>query len=184
MEKENQRVALTKQLLQNAFLKLLQNTPIHAISIRELCREAGINRTTFYNHYGSQYDLLNDISQRFLDSIAARLDCADINDREDVHQRVTKVLSYLLENRDLSVMLLNNNIDPAFAKRLFTLPKIGDMLNAAMENCPDARQRPVAISFVMHGSYKLIQDWINAPSPLPPAEQSALILTLARRVCR
>ena len=53
---------LTKQLLQNAFLKLLKTVSLHAISIRELCKEAGINRTTFYNHYGSQYDLLDDIS--------------------------------------------------------------------------------------------------------------------------
>lgn len=76
-KKENQRIMLTKQLLQTAFLKLLKVKPIHAISIRELCLEAGINRTTFYYHYGSQYDLLEDISQCFLDSIARCLKDAE-----------------------------------------------------------------------------------------------------------
>ena len=70
-KKENQRIMLTKRLLQTAFLKLLKVKPIHAISIRELCLEAGINRTTFYYHYGSQYDLLEDISRRFLASISS-----------------------------------------------------------------------------------------------------------------
>ena len=97
-QRENQRIMLTKQLLQNALLKLLKTMPLRAISIRELCKEAGINRTTFYNHYGSQYDLLDDISQRFLDSIAARLDSADAADRESVHLRVAMVLEYISEN--------------------------------------------------------------------------------------
>ena len=79
---------LTKQLLQTAFLKLLKVKPIHAISIRELCAEAGINRTTFYYHYGSQYDLLADISGRFLDSIARCLKDADGNGQEGIQQPV------------------------------------------------------------------------------------------------
>ena|GEM_PF-5834913 len=87
-KKENQRIMLTKQLLQTAFLKLLQLKSIHAISIRELCAEAGINRTTFYYHYGSQYDLLADISGRFLDSIARCLKDADGNGQEGIQQPV------------------------------------------------------------------------------------------------
>ena len=123
---------LTKQLLRNALLKLLQKTPLHAISIRELCHEAGINRTTFYNHYGSQYDLLKDISQRFIDSISAHLSSEDSDDRESIHRRVATVFEYIAENRELAVLLLNNNIDPGFAERIFSLQKINELLNAAL----------------------------------------------------
>ena len=182
-KKENQRIMLTKQLLQAAFLKLLKTKPIPAISIRELCAEAGINRTTFYNHYGSQYDLLRDISQRFLDSISVKIDCADADTSEDVHRRLTTVLEYLLDNPELSVLLVNNNIDPSFAERIFSLPKISEMLDAALSECSDPRQRKAKISFAIHGSYKLLQEWINEEHRLCPAEEAALILTLARRVC-
>jgi len=182
-QRENQRIMLTKQLLQNALLKLLKITPLHAISIRELCKEAGINRTTFYNHYGSQYDLLGDISQRFLNSIADRLESADFSDRESVHQRVAMVLEYIAENRELSLLLMNNNIDPGFAERIFSLPKISDLLEAALINCRDERKRTATISFVIHGSYRLLQDWINQENRLPPAEQTEMMLDLAQRVC-
>lgn len=182
-QKENQRIMLTKQLLQNAILKLLKTTSLHAISIRELCKEAGINRTTFYNHYGSQYDLLGDISQRFLNSIADRLESADSSDRESVHRRVAMVLEYIVENRELSLLLMNNNIDPGFAERIFSLPKISDLLDAALTNCRDERMRTATISFVIHGSYKLLQDWINREDRLPPAEQTEMMLDLAQRVC-
>lgn len=181
--KANQRIMLTKWLLQNALLKLLKTVPLYAISIRELCKEAGINRTTFYNHYGSQYDLLGEISQRYLDSIDERLASADASDRESVHQRVAMVLAYMAENRGLSILLMNNNIDPGFAERIFSLPKIGDLLEAALVNCQDERKRAATISFVIHGSYKLLQDWINQEDRLPPAEETEMILDLAQRVC-
>lgn len=184
MEKrENQRIMLTRQLLRDALLKMLKTMPLHAISIRELCREAGINRTTFYNHYGSQYELLESISQRFLDAIAQRLNSADAADRESVYLRVAMVLTYIEENRELSVLLLNNNIDPGFAKRIFSLPEIGGLLDAALAGCEDAQRREATISFVIHGSYRLLQDWINREERSTPAEQTALMLGLARRVC-
>ena len=182
-QKENQRIMLTKQLLKNALLKLLKTVPLHAISIRELCKEAGINRTTFYNHYGSQYDLLGDISQCYLDSIAERLESADSSDRESVHRRVTMVLEYIAENVELSILLMNNNIDPGFAERIFSLPEIGDLLETALVNCQDETKRKATISFVIHGSYKLLQDWINEEKRLPPKEQAEMMLALAQRVC-
>lgn len=182
-KKENQRIMLTKQLLQTAFLKLLKSKPIHAISIRELCAEAGINRTTFYNHYGSQYDLLGDISQRYLDSIAQCLKDADVNSREGIQQHVTRVLYYMEENPELSALLLNNSIDPAFAERLFSLQQITDLLHPALANCPDEQERRATIAFAVHGSYKLLCDWINDPERISAQLQTQRILRLARRVC-
>ena len=184
-EKENQRIMLTKRLLANAFLQMLEDTPIHAISIRQLCEKAGINRTTFYNHYGSQYDLLEDISGRFLDEIADRLSKADADDRESIQERVILVLAYLEENRELSRLLLSNNIDPHFAERLFALPKITDLLGAAMKGCADPSRSNAVTAFAIHGSYRLLREWIEqTDNRLAPGKEADLILELARRVCR
>ena len=182
-QKENQRIMLTKQLLQSAFLKLLKTKPIHAISIRELCAEAGINRTTFYCHYGSQYDLLADISQRFLDSIARCLKDTDGSSQAAIQQRVTRVLHYIEENLELSALLLNNSIDPTFAERLFSLQQITDLLHLALADCTDEQERRSTVAFAIHGSYKLLCDWINDPLRISPELQTERILRLARRVC-
>ena len=37
MQKENQRIALTKRLLQEALLRLLEQMPLEKISITQLC---------------------------------------------------------------------------------------------------------------------------------------------------
>lgn len=182
-KRENQRVALTKRLVQESFLQLLQRKRIQQISIRELCEDAGINRTTFYNHYGSQYDVLSEISQNYLADIVQTLGSADPANRGSVHQRVRLVLQYAEEHLELSALLINNNIDETFAARLFSLPKIEDMLGAALSGVADERERNAVISFVIQGSYKLIQDWINAPARISAAEEARLVLTLAERVC-
>ena len=182
-QRENQRIMLTKRLLQSAFLKLLKEKPIHTVSIRKLCQHAGINRTTFYNHYGSQYDLLKDISQRFLDSVAQCLYDADTESQEGIQNRVILVLHYIEDNLEVSTLLLNNSIDPAFAERLFSLQQITDLLKVALSGCEDEQERNAAIAFAIHGSYKLLRDWINAPDRISAEAQAQRMLRLARRVC-
>ena len=54
-EKEDQRVMLTKRLLKDSLVSLLKEKTIFKITIRELCDTAGINRSTFYKYYDSQY---------------------------------------------------------------------------------------------------------------------------------
>lgn len=49
--KDDQRVTLTKRLLQEGLLRLLETKEIDKINVTELCRESGINRATFYRHY-------------------------------------------------------------------------------------------------------------------------------------
>lgn len=182
-QKENQRVALTKRLVKEGFLKLLKYKPIHQISIRELCEKAGINRSTFYNHFGSQYDVLSEIAQDYLNDIARTIESADFSDKHGVLRRVALVLQYVAENMELSTMLIDNNIDETFADRLFSLQKIEDMLNEALANVQSAKEKQAVVSFVINGSYKLVQDWINDEARISAEEQAALILKLAQRVC-
>ena len=48
---ENQRVYLSKKLLENALISLLKQKSLYKISIRELCEVASINRSTFYKYF-------------------------------------------------------------------------------------------------------------------------------------
>jgi len=182
--KENQRIALTKRMLAEALIKLLRKTSIHKIAIRDLCETAGINRSTFYNHYGSQYDVLKAVSQSFIADIAEALEEADVQDKDSVLGRVTLILNHIEGNIGLSKLLFNNNVDPSFSERLFSLPKIEDMLGNALTHIRDEYEKRAVIAFAIHGSYKILQDWINDNERPPAAEEARLIITLAGRVCK
>ena len=49
--KKDLRVIKTKESLHTALLALLDEKPLEKISIAELCRQAKVNRGTFYLHY-------------------------------------------------------------------------------------------------------------------------------------
>lgn len=49
----------TKKEFITAFWKLYEIKPIEKISVSQLCKTAGYNRATFYNHFENIYDLLN-----------------------------------------------------------------------------------------------------------------------------
>lgn len=65
-EPRNQRRTMTKRLLKESLIELLKEKDIRKINITELCRAAGVNRTTFYCHYSNQYDVLKDMENRIL----------------------------------------------------------------------------------------------------------------------
>lgn len=183
MEKQNQRVMLTKQLVHTAFLRLLCEKGIREISIRELCDQAGINRTTFYNHYGSQYDVFSEIADQYLADIAGVIASTDIQDHPDVLVRCGLVLQYIVDHLELSKILLNNSVDDSFASRLFSLPKIEDMLSETLSEVKDENEKQATIAFAIYGCYKLLQDWVNNPHRSDAETEASLILELAGRVC-
>ena len=51
------RYQRTEKLLQDTFLALLKEKPFDELTITQLARAAMVDRTTFYAHYQSLYDL-------------------------------------------------------------------------------------------------------------------------------
>ena len=93
-KKENQRITLTKRLLQEALLLMLRDKTINRISVRDLCEKAGINRTTFYNHYSCPADVLNDISQSVMNGIGRMLDEAKSTNLQSVAEKMVSIFRY------------------------------------------------------------------------------------------
>ncbi|MCD7919931.1 MAG: TetR/AcrR family transcriptional regulator [Clostridiales bacterium] len=178
-----QRVLATKRRIYSAFIHLMQEKAIHQISISELCRLADINRSTFYHHFGSQYDVLAELTDDFLAQLEERLQNVSPYDQEGVQRRVELCLDYAMENRTLTLLLMRNTVGTDFAQRLFSLPRIEMLLSEKLSDVEIEEERRARISFVTYGSYQLLQEWLNAPDPVRTEEETALILKLARRIC-
>lgn len=53
------RVRRTRQLIEDAFLELLGERTLRALTVGEITRRAGINRATFYSHFYDKYALFS-----------------------------------------------------------------------------------------------------------------------------
>ena len=54
---ENPLAIRAKNLITDAFFDCLEENPYKKIKISEICRRAGVARSTFYNHYESVEDI-------------------------------------------------------------------------------------------------------------------------------
>ncbi|MDE7428931.1 MAG: TetR/AcrR family transcriptional regulator, partial [Lachnospiraceae bacterium] len=132
--KDNRRVKLTKQLLKDSFCELLEQASIHEISVRALCENADINRSTFYKYYDSLYDLLKEMEDDFIEAIEKSLSVGNA----DTTDRLAHILCYVQSNSRMCKLLLSSNIDPDFPKRLLQLPSIIQNMNDIISTTNDS----------------------------------------------
>lgn len=180
-KKENQRIILTKRLLQEGLLRLLEKKDLEKISVTELCHESGINRATFYNHYSSPQDLLVDLENQ----LTAELDhiIRYPTTPEESLQCMEAVCTYMQDNA-YSIIVLSrchsdndladsfNKLDAALSPRR---PK--SKLTSAM----DEESLHLVSTFIYTGSYHLIREWLIKGIQKTPHEIAQLILAITNK---
>ena len=172
----NQRIRLTIQLLEEALLKLLQEKTIYEISIKELCDVAGINRSTFYKHFNSQFDLLMYMEDKFMEEIGECL--KSYGQKISLNKRLIKILDLIKDNLSFTKLLLNNNIDPEFATKLFKKPDIVDVINNDnIFTYTDPKIKQYAVIFKMEGCFSVLKSWINNNCDISSKQLSEYLLT-------
>ncbi len=66
-EKMDLRTKMTIQLLTDALFKLMQQKKFEEISVKEICKEAQVNRSTFYNRFEDKHQLLAQLFKELQD---------------------------------------------------------------------------------------------------------------------
>jgi len=70
-EHTHTRRTRTQQYLIEALIELAQTKSVHLITVKELCAQAQVNRTTFYKRYPSFPEFLSQITQDFIDNMTS-----------------------------------------------------------------------------------------------------------------
>ena len=61
VRKTDRRTIMTKGMIKDALLELLQNTPYEKITVTALCKQSEITRATFYLHYNNIDNVLDEL---------------------------------------------------------------------------------------------------------------------------
>ena len=69
MDKRNES---SKRAIRQALIRLSRLKPYTEISVRELCREAKVSRSTFYNNYRFFNDVVTEISEAFMERLRGK----------------------------------------------------------------------------------------------------------------
>jgi len=124
MDQESRKVAKTKGIIKDAFFELYAENKIEKISIKDITRNARINRSTFYLYYRDIYDLLESIENEFLIDFANKVKdvYTTILKDGDINSIIPSLEFYQKYSKYLKI-LLGSNGDPLFAYKLKAIIK-------------------------------------------------------------
>ena len=171
-KKENQRVRLTKFLLKEALIDLLENTPLQQVTITEICERAEINRTTFYKYYSNECDLYTEIENDFIKIL-------EVNLANGHEQSLEGILNLIYSNQKMAKAMINNSVEESLSQRIFSLASINSYINLRkLNNLPYKNQ---IIFFLFSGSYALVKNWINTGFQMSPKEMAVLMNNIVNK---
>ena len=159
--KVDHRVRLTKQIIRQNLVPLMKKYPVSRISIKMLCEQAGINRSTFYAHYTDVNDLLTQIQQEIIDELYILVSGEAFTKQNNLTiQALEQILSYAKTNAELFEVLLSENGDFAFQREIMTLAQ-----HKIIETLKHLKQPEKSISdylqyYIVNGALSVIQKWL------------------------
>ncbi|MCD8118042.1 MAG: TetR/AcrR family transcriptional regulator [Lachnospiraceae bacterium] len=179
-EKENQRIMLTKRLLKESLIRLMQKKDIQSITVKELCEDSGINRSTFYNHYGRPSDVLADLENDLLTGIPVisvyELD-GSRSPQEVLRKQTVDFLQYIQEFRKVALLLMKNSAGSSeFASRAFDLPAIKKAINDIISEKYNDADREMISSFIQGGLYSMLRQWVLSEHPRSVEDMADLLV--------
>ena len=171
---ENQRIRVTKRMLKEALVRLLETKPIEKVTVYEICQSAEINRTTFYKYYGSPFDLMNDIQADFIRELEVSL-----QEKENLFS-LQNILTYIDTHRDACRVLLKSATFNDFLEEVFSLSLLTQQIEDRILPEQSDAVRKYAKEFVIYGSYSIIRKWLLSEQPESPDEIAKIIYELVQ----
>ena len=95
---ENRRVRMTKRLMKEALLELLEKKELVNISVTAICKTADVHRSTFYDYYTDPADLLRDTEKDILDRIPMPPPMTSSMNQDKIIEASTAFFDYVKEN--------------------------------------------------------------------------------------
>ena len=100
----DRRQKRTKQAICDAFTNLLEKKSYSNITVQDIIDEADIGRSTFYSHFETKDELLNDIcsgifSHVFSDNLTIECTHNFSSKNKDIKNKITHILYHLQDNK-------------------------------------------------------------------------------------
>jgi AcrR family transcriptional regulator len=176
-QKENRRVKMTKRLLGDSLIELMRDRPISKITIKEICQNADVNRSTFYLYYADAYALFSEIEGELLAQARANLE--KIGTDPVSIRYVTELLAYIKENAESFRALLCRQEGIPFQSAF-----VEAALLKLRQSLPLRCAEPVTgyvYDYLILGSMSVIQRWIESGFDMPCEAMAELIFRLSDR---
>jgi AcrR family transcriptional regulator len=168
--KENRKSRYTKMVIRESLMELMKAKSILSVSVKDICDLADISRSTFYDHYKDQYDLLKQIEDEtlaYFEDILIKY--KDKQTKKETNQMVEEMFTYIANNGNTIQVLLSENGDIGFQKKLLYHFVMHNQITRYFSKNQNDEMNIYYSAFLVHGAIGLIQHWLkdNMTMPIP-----------------
>ena len=143
----NEKNRYVKIAITNAFLALLKEKDLQAITISELTSKAQVGRVSFYRNYANKEDIL----KQYLLLIVKKWEDKNITENASMDLLLKSLFEHLIAYKDFYTLLYQKGFFYLFRN---TFKRI--MVKEHILSNPEA----YAIAFVSYGIYGWIEEWL------------------------
>lgn len=159
----------TRESLQDALLALARERPLDEITVGDIADQAGVNRSSFYQHYRDKETLLGDALERTILELSATLGAVHVAERRQMPPQLVQYLEHVAANESLYRRVLGPHGSAVAAGRL--AQRVEDVVRESLsEHLPEAADE-VPLDILAAGlagtAMGVITAWILR-DPLPP----------------
>lgn len=165
----DRRARKTRRAIQNALMQLSVDKRINEITVTDVTQAADINRSTFYLHYNSVYEVLADIEQSSTDTM---LGIVNKYDPVQLPLNPYPLLKALTEEADANPAFMRFISDSKISTTF--LPKlkkcfIDRLVARVMGKFPDSDENflKVTVTFMTGGVMDVYVAWLRSEDPMP-----------------
>ncbi|MCC8128402.1 MAG: TetR/AcrR family transcriptional regulator [Clostridiales bacterium] len=182
----------TARRMDEAFLELMEQKDFEYITVKEICERAGVSRSTFYLHYETMGDLLNECVEQMNQQFLAYFDETASEFRQSIRtapleqlflitpEYLTPYLTYISEHRAVFRVVLKSP-QALHTDRTYTA-LFSDILNEilARHAVPEA-DRGYMLTFYINGIMGIVRRWLLSDCAESVEHIASVIMTVIRR---
>ena len=176
LETLDPRIRRTRQLMQQALAKLLENKEFDEISVQDIADAATINRATFYDHYPDKFSLLECmVGSRFHDLLAERDLQFDTPCDSALKAIVMTLCDYLARMRGPDC---KRELEPHMETAIIAVVRRTLLDGLQRHPREDAIAPEMIAATAGWAIYGAVKEWVKTPDRCPPEEIAKTVMTL------
>ena len=172
MNKHESKYFSTAFLMDEALINLLEKKDINYITIKEICKNAGVNRSTFYLHYESIYELLEETieytNKKFISyfnketkDFIKEIETTSLQELNLIQEQYLKpYLTFIKENKNIFKASLTSPNTTRSIEKYKSLEEHILIPIIKRYNIKDKKINYI-LSFYLQGIIAIIKEWIS-----------------------
>lgn len=158
----DRRVRYTRMVLNESLLKFLEEKHITKITVKEICTDADVNRSTYYAHFTDPYDQLAQLKAELIRDVAeyaSGIDTGKLSPWDHRFRVLKSVLQYVEKKKPLFQTLLGMSGDRELQEKLLTV--LGEKAFAPdVAGIADEEKRHFLLTYAANGCFGMFYNWL------------------------